>query len=259
MTIHVHTGGADTAGPAVIFLHGAGMDHTIWRFQTRWLAHRGFRVLAPDLPGHGASGGEVLRSVEDGAAWLAGFLADHRARGTLIGSSMGAVMALEAAQAGTDVVSRLVLVGAGPRMSVHPELMAAASHDVSRAARLIAGWSMPVANRGGHPEPGTWEQGTTERLVEASRAGVLAADLAACAAYDAYPRAADLRVPTTVISGSDDRMVPNQAARDLAAAIPGAEFITVEGAGHEPMVQQPRAFNRILAEILNGDGKLSDL
>ena len=47
----------------VIFIHGAQQDHSCWTLQTRWFAHHGFTVLAPDLPGHGRSAGEPLQSI----------------------------------------------------------------------------------------------------------------------------------------------------------------------------------------------------
>ena len=54
---HVATGGKkfDPALPAIVFLHGAGMDHSVWALLARSFAHHGFGVLAPDLPGHGRS------------------------------------------------------------------------------------------------------------------------------------------------------------------------------------------------------------
>ncbi|MEX2008939.1 MAG: alpha/beta fold hydrolase, partial [Dongiaceae bacterium] len=65
------TGGRpfDAKQPAVLFLHGAGMDHTVWALQARYFAHHGRAVLAPDLPGHGRSEGPPLATVADMAAW----------------------------------------------------------------------------------------------------------------------------------------------------------------------------------------------
>ena len=53
--IFVATGGGefDTSLPTVVLLHGAGFDHTTWALHSRWFAHHGYGVLAPDLPGHG--------------------------------------------------------------------------------------------------------------------------------------------------------------------------------------------------------------
>ena len=60
--------------PAIVLLHGAGFDHTTWALHTRWFAHHGFGVLAPDLPGHGRSGGKPLQTIADMADWTAALL-----------------------------------------------------------------------------------------------------------------------------------------------------------------------------------------
>ena len=72
----VGTGGRDfdPALPAVVFLHGAGMDHTVWALLARAFAHHGFAVLAPDLPGHGHSAGEALSSITALADWTAALI-----------------------------------------------------------------------------------------------------------------------------------------------------------------------------------------
>lgn len=254
MTVHVHTGGKNGEGSSLTFLHGAGMDHTVWRFQTRRLANRGWRVLAPDLPGHGGSDGPPLESIEEGVEWVEKFLLDRDAGGTVVGHSMGGLLALETALRRPELVRRLVLVGTGTRMPVHPALLAAAREDLPRAARLIAGWSMPPAHEGGHPEPGMWEQGAIVRLIESSRPGVLATDLAVCAAYEAT-RLREVRADTLVVAGDADRMVAGPAVAALAEGIGRARLVVMAGAGHEPMVQQPRAFTRTLVDFLDGDGK----
>lgn len=256
MTTYIHTGGGNGgSGAPVTFLHGAGMDHTVWRFQTRWLAHRGWRVLAPDLPSHGLSQGEPPGSVEGWAEWLAGFLLGHDAAGAVVGHSLGALMAIEAAARHPGLIERLVLVGAGVRMPVHPVLRSAARDDVARAARFIAGWSLPPSHLGGHQEPGTWELGTVTRLVERSRPGVLYTDLSASADYDASGCLAQVTAETLIVSGRFDRMVAPDAAEGLAEGLAGVRRVVLPGAGHEPMLQQPAPFNRLLADFLGGDGK----
>lgn len=258
MTVHVNTGGKETPeGPSVVFIHGAGMDHTVWRFQTRWLANRGWRVLAPDLPGHGRSAGPIRRSIPQWAEWLTRFVEERDAApAVLVGHSMGALIALEAAADRPPLVDRLVLVGFTSRMAVHPQLMDAAHRDALVAAELIAGWSMPRAAAGGHPEPGTWERGGIARLLQRAQPGVLAIDLEVCASYDAGARLGDIEVPVTLISGNDDRMTPTRGAREAARELLNARFVAL-GAGHEPMIHHPRAFNELLAEAMATDGKLT--
>ena len=59
---------------AVVMIHGAGFDHSTWALHSRWFAHHGFSVLAPDLPGHGRSGGKPLPTIADMADWTATLL-----------------------------------------------------------------------------------------------------------------------------------------------------------------------------------------
>ena len=61
----------DPRRPAVVFVHGAANDHSVWALQSRYFAHHRRNVLAVDLPGHGRSGGEPLQSVEAIADWIA--------------------------------------------------------------------------------------------------------------------------------------------------------------------------------------------
>src|ERR1700760_227853 len=97
--IFVATGGQDfdPALPTIVLLHGAGFDHSSWALQSRWFAHHGFGVLAPDLPGHGRSGGPLLSSVEAMADWTVALMeAAGTSSAKLIGHSMGSLVALEA-------------------------------------------------------------------------------------------------------------------------------------------------------------------
>ena len=65
--VHASTGGVDLEGddPVIVLIHGAGMDSTVWQLQTRYIAYRGYRPLAVDLPGHGRSDGPPLESIEE--------------------------------------------------------------------------------------------------------------------------------------------------------------------------------------------------
>src|SRR5262245_16338583 len=101
----------DTALPLIVFVHGAGLDHTVWALLARWFAHRGFAVLAPDLPGHGRSAGEPLVSIGAMADWIAALIAAAGAgKATIIGHSMGALVALETAARHAEKVSAIGLI-----------------------------------------------------------------------------------------------------------------------------------------------------
>src|SRR6476619_736859 len=95
-----YTGGKpfDAAKPTVVFIHGVLNDHSVWTLQSRYFAHHGFNVLAPDLPGHGLSDGLPLASIGEIAEWALRLL-DELGIGNviLVGHSMGSLAALEAA------------------------------------------------------------------------------------------------------------------------------------------------------------------
>jgi pimeloyl-ACP methyl ester carboxylesterase len=252
--VFVYTGGIelDRGRPAIVLIHGAGMDHTVWHNQTRSLAHTGLAAVAPDLPGHGRSEGAAPTSVEAMAAWTVAFLdVLGLQRTSLAGHSMGALVALEVAAAHPERVERIVLIGASGAMGVHPDLLAAAEDDLALAARFVSGWSFGGRGRmGGHPRSGTWLRAAATRLVEASPPGTLAAGLRACLAYPGLERAVSVAAPTLVIAGTVDRMTPPEASARLAATLPDARLVELEGAGHLAMAERPREVLHLIREFL---------
>jgi len=249
------TGGGSGHGdlPTVIFLHGSGMDRTVWSLQTRWFAHHGRAVLAVDLPGHGASEGPPLPSIEALAKWVIGLMdAAKLEKAALVGHSLGALVALAAAAVAPTRIWALALLGAAARMPVHPDLLQAARDQDHKAIDLVAAWGFGRrAHFGGGQAPGLWMMGSGIRLLERAAAGVLANDLAACDAYhDALDAARKLRCPTRLICGAIDRMTGVSGGRELAAAIDGAQLVTIANAGHMMMVEQPDQTLAALREIV---------
>ena len=117
-TVFASTGGRalDRDAPLIVLIHGAGMDHSVWSLQTRYLAHHGRSVLAVDLPGHGRSGGEPLTTIEDLADWVPKLIdAAGFGQAALVGHSMGAITALEAATRHPERVRALALLGVAER------------------------------------------------------------------------------------------------------------------------------------------------
>jgi pimeloyl-ACP methyl ester carboxylesterase len=238
------TGGRDfdPGLPAVVFIHGAGMDHTVWALQTRYFAHHGRTVLAIDLPGHGRSKGVPLASIEDMAAWLGRFL-DAAGLGevALAGHSMGALVALEAAASLKGRVRALALLGVAPRMPVHPDLLSAAEANQHLAVELVTSWGHGLTGHlGGSRAPGLWLMGGASRLLERSPPGVLFAGLAACDAYGgALQAAAKVSCPCRILAGQADLMTPAKAGAKLTQAIAAAEIQIIPGCGHMMMLEKP--------------------
>jgi pimeloyl-ACP methyl ester carboxylesterase len=228
--------------PAAVFLHGAGLDHTVWALLARWFAHRGFAVLAPDLPGHGRSQGEPLASISAMADWTAALIAAAGAgKATVIGHSMGALIALETAARHPGRVAALGLVGAAAAIPVARDLLGAAQANDHAAIDMVDIWGHGFrAGLGGSLAPGLWMLGGGMRLLERARPGVLSTDLAACNAYGGgLAAAARVLVPAVLVLGERDLMTPVRAGRELAAALPDARVVVLKGAGHMLMSERP--------------------
>ncbi len=241
--VYAATGGKpfDPALPAIVFMHGAGMDHTVWALQTRWFAWHGRAVLAVDLPGHGRSEGPALDSIDALAEWVFALLDAAGAKSAaLAGHSMGALIALEAAARRPERVRALALCGCAAEMPVSEKLLSAGLAGEHAAYEMITTWGLGRrAHVGGAEAPGTWVAGGTLRLLEHGRKGVVGIDLRACDRYRGSAAAVQkVKVPTVLVLGGNDRMSPAKAAAPLGQ-IPGSKTIVIEQAGHMMMTEQP--------------------
>jgi pimeloyl-ACP methyl ester carboxylesterase len=111
--VHIATGGLDfdNSKPVLLFLHGSGQSHLTWVLQSRYFAHRGFAVLAPDLPGHGLSAGTPLASIEEMADWCVALLDSLGvASATFVAHSQGVLITLDAAARYPEHVAGLALI-----------------------------------------------------------------------------------------------------------------------------------------------------
>lgn len=244
--VYAYTGGRplDPRRPTLVFLHGAANDHSVWGLQSRYLAWHGNNVLAVDLPGHGRSSGAVQPTVEALADWVVALLdAAAVPAAALVGHSLGSLIALHAAAEHPDRVRAVALLGAAVPMTVSDALLALAAADDHRALELINGWSYgPARQLGGAAMPGMWLAGNSLRLMERAAPGALHTDLAACQNYTAgLATAARVRCPTLLIVGERDLMAPPANARALAAALTAPRVVTLAGAGHALMAEEPDA------------------
>jgi len=255
----LYTGGRpfDPELPAVVLIHGAGHDHSVWNFQARALAHHGFAVIVPDLRGHGRSAGEPLATIEAWATWIASLLdALGVARASLVGHSMGSLIALQAAAASPGRTARLVLVGSVAPMPVADPLLDAARHRRAAAHAMINQWSYtPRAWLGASATPGVCLPGLNRQLMAQQGEGVLAVDLAACHAYQGgLAAAAAVRCPTLMLCGERDQMTPLRAANVLFDALVnaagGARMMTIPRAGHAMISEAPDAVSDSLRAFL---------
>ena len=234
----------DRGRSAVVFVHGAANDHSVWALQSRYFAHHGFDVLAVDLPGHGRSAGAPLASVEAIADWVPRLLDAARIeRATCVGHSLGALAVLETASRHAERVEGIALLGPAVPMPVSETLLDAARANDPVAYELIVGWSHSTARLiGGNPVPGMWMAGTAFRLLNRSQPDALYADLKACAAYARGLEAASaVRCPALLVLAERDLMAPAKASQALIATLADKRVVTLLDCGHAMMAEQPDA------------------
>jgi pimeloyl-ACP methyl ester carboxylesterase len=237
--------------PWLLFVHGAGFDHTIWVMPARHFARRGFNVLAPDLPGHGRSDGPALTSIGATALWL-GRLLDTVGAGAsaLVGHSMGALVAWQFATESPERCAALALLGPSAPMPVTDRLLAAARDGDHAAIEMANAWSHSRHGRlGGNANPGVWMFGAGERLLEAASGESFSADLEACNGFDAAVLG-PFAGPALVIAGDRDQMTPIAKGIDAAARLGNARLVRLAGCGHSMLSEQPNEVLDALIELL---------
>lgn len=239
--------------PAVVFLHGAGMDHTVWQLQSRYVAHHGYRSIAVNLPGHDKSEGPPLASIEDMAAWVGELITTlDVAPAHVVGHSMGSLVALELAASSPDVVRSLILLGTAAAMPVNQALLDAAANDQHMAGEMMTSWSHHTSVQvGGHDVPGYWQLASSSHLIDRCPAGTLAADLTACNAYQGGIEAASqIDAPVTLILGQNDKMTSPRAAEPLIDELGDVSVVTIPDAGHMAMIEDSKAVRQAIMAAL---------
>ena len=254
---------ADSAGgtapqpgqSAIVFIHGAQNDHSVWTAQARAVAAAGYRVLAVDLPGHGRSAGPALTTVEAMAAWLLALLdAAGVERALLAGHSMGSLIALEAAFQNPQRVRALALVGSTWPMKVSDALLETARTDEAAAIDTVNLWSHASIAPAPPARPqGVWLAGTSRRLMQRlsqiNPAQLFHTDFVACNTYaNGGAAAAAVTCPTLFVQGRRDVMTSPRSAAGLVAAIPQARVVALD-CGHALMTERPDEVTAALADF----------
>jgi pimeloyl-ACP methyl ester carboxylesterase len=239
-------GGGSAVGsdPPLVLIHGAGGSHLHWAPTTRRLSGRS--VYAIDLPGHGHSPGEgsanIAEYVEAVSSWLRGL---GLQRPVVAGHSMGGAIALSLALDLPESLGGLVLVGTSDHLPVNPTLLRMLEKDETwrDAIDLIIRWSF---SRSADPR---LVELSRKRMLETPR-NVLHADFQACARYDVQGRVGQIRIPTLVVCGVDDKMTPVRTVRGLTQSIRDSRFSLVEGAGHMVMLEKPSILDDAVQNFL---------
>ena len=255
------------SGPVLLLIHGMGGTFENWQAVIEPLA-RAHTVIAPDLPGHGASApGAGDYSIGALAAGLRDLLAalDHE-RATLVGHSLGGGIAMQFAYQFPEITERLVLVssgGLGPEVS--PVLRAAAlpGADLFIAATAGPGRAVGSAIARGLAAVGLQPNADVAEVARGyasltdpdRRAAFLATLRSVIGTRGQRVHAGDRLylaegIPVLIIWGARDTMIPLHHGENAHEAIPGSRLEVFEGVGHLPQLEAPGRFIAVLERFI---------
>lgn len=241
-------------GIPLVFLHGLGWTHGLWRHQRARYEQR-WRVIAGDNRGHGQSDAPPGPYSLEGMAqdWLAALDTLGIDRFVLVGFSQGSRVAQLIATMAPERLHALVVMGAGCRSSgAGSEVMARRieAMRVSPAAGAKAAMASIFSPAFMEREAAFMAHFLAERALQPVEPLI--------ASMQALQPAGDLRealgrvtCPAMVVVGDADLLCPVDAARELADALPHAEFHVVANAGHMVTVEQPEAVDALLDAFLD--------
>ena len=220
--------------PPVVLLHGFGCEGSFWEPQRAALSEAGYRVLAPDLPCHGAQAHEIVPSLDAIADRIAGMCGAPTA---LLGHSMGGMVALQVARTHPETVAGLALVDAFPSLSVNAAALPGLfveERDIESRRRIKARWNSARERMAPDAHDALWD---TVR------------------AFDAADWLSEIVCPVLGIYGGRGKLGEGDAGRlrrDLLLDRVGGPVTVriVPGVGHFVNLEQPETVSRILLEWL---------
>jgi len=231
--------------PPVILIHGAGGNHLSWPPQIRRLA--GETIYALDLPGHGQSEGTGRQSIEAYADDVILFMKSLKIRrAVIVGISMGSAVALTLALKYPKKVKALALLGSGAKMRVAQTVLETAGNPNTFESAV----DTINANCFG--------EGAQQNLIEFSkqamlkmRPPVLLGDFLACNEFNVVDQLEEIKIPTLVICGAEDKMTPPKFSESLRDGITKSTLHILDRAGHMVMLEKPDEVAELLKHFLD--------
>ena len=216
----------------ILFLHGVGGSHHTFRDQ--WARLKGTaRLIIPDLPGHARSGGAPFETISQSAEWLAAFVKELGLKKFILaGHSMGGAIAIEAALNEVPGIEALIIIASGARLKVDPDI-------VQGIKERFREFAPEFVDRMLSSETSADLREDVLQDFLSTRLETHLADFRVCDEFDRMDRLGAIRLPTLVINGTDDGLIPLKYGEYLAANIPGAVLKILHGTGHIPVLERP--------------------
>ena len=242
-------------GPTVLMLHGIGGGHLSFAPQVETLASSGYRAVAWDMPGYGHSAPIEPYTFKGLAASCIALIESLKCGDvTLVGHSMGGMVAQEVVARRPELVSKLVLAGTSPSFG-KPDGDWQRGFIAQRTAPLDAGLTMAQLAARLVPEM-TGPQALPEGLKLATHCMSLVNPstyrraLEALVTFDRRANLPNIAVPTLLIAGEHDHNAPPAVMKKMAGSIPRSTYIELAGVGHLQNLEAPDDFDGLVLNFL---------
>jgi 3-oxoadipate enol-lactonase len=251
----IASGAPPASGLAVVFLHGIGGAAGIWANQLAGFTAAGFHPLPLDLPGYGARPPVEAMDFDGLAADLERAITSHGLdRPVLVGHSMGGMIAQTALRRRPDRYRAAVLAGTSPAFG-NPAGTFQQQFIADRLAPLDAGRTMAelaeaMVDGMVGPQPDPAGRQLAIATFAATPEATYRAAVRCLTGFDERANLGAIRVPVLCLAGSHDRNAPPAMMERMAARIPGARYVCLDGVGHLPNVEAPGAFDRAVLAFL---------
>ncbi len=226
----------------IVFIHGSGGNAGPWQRVMNGLADK-YSSLAVDLPGHGGSSGEGMKSIQEYSRFMKSFLDALGLEGVVLGGhSMGGAVVQDFSLRYPQGLKAILLIGTGARLRVLPEAL--------EMNRQMAFGEIPSKfypwGFAGNASPEILSEGEREWAKTGAR--VRYHDFLACDEFDLMGEMGKIPLPTLIVCGREDRLTPVKYSEFLNKRISGSRIEIIEGAGHMVMME---AAGALCGTILN--------
>tara|TARA_B100000963_G_scaffold351198_1_gene362452 strand:+ start:6939 stop:7715 length:777 start_codon:yes stop_codon:yes gene_type:complete len=236
-----------TSKETVILIHGSGQSHVVWSLTSQYISDHDFNVITLDLPGHGNSEGECLKSIEEMAVWLEKVTEKLGVKSFyLAGHSQGCLIALEYVLQYTKKIKKLIFIAGSYKIPVNQSLIDLALSGNMESLNLMMKWAYGSSKQfiGGNP---------LQKILNSAREvrEVLATDLIACNNYkNGINAVKEIKCPTLFIFGELDKMIKLENGEKFAKLIPNSKKHVIKNCGHMIILEKAFEMREKMVEFI---------
>jgi pimeloyl-ACP methyl ester carboxylesterase len=235
---------------SIILLHGSGQSHVVWSLTAQYFSSENYNVFALDLPGHGYSEGDSLKTIEAMSEWLNKVIVHLNIKQhTLIGHSQGCLIALEYANKYSENLKNIIFVAGSYEIPVNKKLIDLALSGDVESLNLMMKWAYGNSKQfiGGNP---------LQKILNSSREvrEVLAVDLIACNNYkNGINALKKVTCSTFFIFGELDKMIQIKNGKKFAELLNCSNIHIIKNCGHMIILENAFEMREKILEFLKNE------